>query len=105
MTLQWSLRARRELDALYRYYHKLSPKVAIYMHNEVIDEAERLIDWPDLGQIDPDLTGFRYVVRSLVILNGLYRLVYFTDKETVVIHSLWACRQNPKKKFDHKRNK
>jgi len=98
MRLFWSEKAVKDLNAIYDYYFFKSPAVGIRYYNTILTEAERLIKNPQIGMIDQDLSTNIYTVRSLVILDGLYKILYIADKKQVGIYRIWACRKNPKDK-------
>lgn len=96
LKLEWSLKALNDLETLYNYYYALAPQAAVRLYNEAIDEAERLLGWPNIGKIDLSFLNAPGTVRSLVILDGMYRIYYYVEGEYVVIARVWDCRQNPK---------
>lgn len=96
MRLKWSKQAKNDLNAIYDYYLPKSPKVAIRMHNTIINEAESLLNNPYIGKIETFLSGKKYDFRSLVILSGVYKIIYVADDKNVGIYRIWCCRQNPK---------
>lgn len=96
MTIGWTTKAGNDLSKLFDYYLlNASPQTAVRMHNEVVKEAEKLLVFPNLGKVDPQFSNMKYTVRSLVILSGLYRILYFIDQDELVIARIWNCRQNP----------
>ncbi|NDV59872.1 type II toxin-antitoxin system RelE/ParE family toxin [Bacteroides sp. 519] len=97
LELEWSSKALNDLDTLYNYYYVLAPQVATRLYNEVIDEAEQLLNWPNIGKIDHRFSNTPGVVRSLVILDGLYQMFYYVEGKYIVIARVWNCRQDPKK--------
>ena len=51
---------------------------------------------PYIGQIDPLFEGFVATYRS-VIINGLNKLVYRIDDNTIHVVAFWDTRMEPEK--------
>lgn len=49
---------------------------------------------PNLGSIDP-LFSDRPIANRSVIINGLSKMVYYVDGETIYIVAFWDTRQEP----------
>lgn len=45
--------------------------------------------------IDLDVSTNKYEVRSLVVLEGLYKILYGVEETHIGIYRIWACRKNP----------
>ncbi|MDH6304845.1 plasmid stabilization system protein ParE [Parabacteroides sp. PF5-5] len=95
MRLRWTRKAKYDLNTLYEYYYLKSPRVASRMYNSVLEEAERLLHSPNIGVKVEELSTEKLQIHSLVILNGLYKLLYATDNNKVAIYRICSCRQNP----------
>ena len=61
---------------------------------EVNDTVEKLKRSPYIGQIDPLFEGYAATYRS-VIINGLNKLVYRIDDDTIHIVAFWDTRMEP----------
>lgn len=61
---------------------------------EVNDTVEKLKCSPYIGQIDPLFEGYTATYRS-VIINGLNKLVYRIDDDTIHIVAFWDTRMEP----------
>lgn len=69
--------------------------MATKLRRSILKEADILTDFPCMAPVEPLIIGHKFTFRSLVIASGRYKLIYFIDKETVVITHVWDCRQNP----------
>ena len=55
--------------------------------------------WKRFGFPDPLFSHRRYVYRS-VIINGLSKLVYYVDNDSIYIAAFWDTRREPKNQAD-----
>lgn len=96
-TLKWSDLAKQDLEEVFNFYLLKNPAVAARIHDSILDEAEKLIGWPEIGRIETSLDKFmlEFSFRSLVVSGGLYKIIYFIDGEDVVISRILCCRKNP----------
>ena len=95
--LGWSNHARKDLDEIFNFYFKKNPTVAARIHDSIIDEAQRLIKWSEIGKVEHllDSYNFEFQFRSLVTKDGLFKIIYFVDNDMIVISRIWSCRKNP----------
>ena len=103
MNIVFSDLALKQLESIYNYLRTNSDNAAAIIHNHILDEIERLRDFPQIAPIEPDLTGFAHTYRSLVV-KKLYKIIYYIENETVFISALFDCRQNPQKLKDNFQN-
>lgn len=92
----WSEVAESELDDIYQYYEKTaSLKVAKKFVNAIINEPNKLIKTPEIGQIEPFLKHRGTEYQYLVFKN--YKLIYSIDhkKGFIKIADVFDTRQNP----------
>ncbi len=61
---------------------------------EVNDTVEKLQRSPYIGQIDPLFKSYAATYRS-VIINGLNKMVYRVDGDTIYIVAFWDVRMEP----------
>jgi addiction module RelE/StbE family toxin len=86
----WSHRAALKLNEILRFFAERN-KSKVYsakLYRKITKELELLLKQPDLGlktEIDS--------IRGLII--GDYILFYQVDKDKIIIHTLWDCKQNP----------
>ena len=62
---------------------------------EVRQMTQKLRHSPYIGQIDPLFEGRAKTYRS-VIVNGLNKIVYYIEDDTVHIAAFWDTRMEPK---------
>lgn len=95
--IAWSGAARKDLEEVFSFYLLRNPSVAARIHDSIIDEVNRLGEWPEIGRHEEfiDIKNYKYPFRSLITSNGLYKIIYFTTEKEVVIARIWSCRQNP----------
>lgn len=100
MTLKiiWSDFAETQLDEIYEYYKKkASPSVAKKLLKGIINEPNKLIKAPQIGQEEELLKNRKTEYRYLVYKN--YKLIYSVDTENgfIKIADVFDTRQNPPK--------
>ena len=95
MRIIWSDEAIESVDNTADYIEDnfgINRSIAFY--DEVQEQADSLLQFPEKGPIDDDLKGGKYEYRSLGI-GELSRLIYRVDDETIRILYLWNTRRNP----------
>lgn len=94
----WSEFAETQLDEIYEYYKKnASTRIANKLLKGIIDEPEKLIQAPLIGQEEALLKQRDLQYRYLVYKN--YKLIYSVDMENgfIKIADVFDTRQNPPK--------
>jgi len=66
---------------------------------EVDQTAQMIMRHPNIGSIDP-LFNDRPITYRSVIINGLSKMVYFIEGETIHIVAFWDTRREPKKQAE-----
>ncbi|MAC96780.1 MAG: plasmid stabilization protein [Flavobacteriales bacterium] len=102
----WSEFAEKQLDEIYEYYQKnASPRIAKMLLKEIINELNKLIHSPLIGQEEELLKQREILYRYLVFKN--YKLIYSVDIENgyIKITDVFDTRQNPQKIKRTKRKK
>lgn len=103
MRIIWSDDAIKSVDNTADYIEdNFGVDRSIEFYDEVLEQADSLVQFPQKGPVDEDLKGGKYEYRSLGI-GKLSRLIYRIDGETVRILYLWNTRRNPitlRMKFD-----
>ena len=103
MRIIWSDDAIKSVDNTADYIEdNFGVDRSIEFYDEVLEQADSLVQFPKKGPIDEDLKGGKYEYRSLGI-GKLSRLIYRIDGETIRILYLWNTRRNPitlRMKFD-----
>lgn len=95
----WTEPALQELNDIYVYYseHK-SEIVAVKLFNTIVNAADRLGLFPEMGTTEELLKNRRKCYRSLI--EGNYKVVYYVEDNNVYIALIWDCRQNPWRLID-----
>ena len=96
MRIVWTEEAQEDMENIYAFWHLQNTQYAVKLYNSFIDEAERLVSFPQIGQLDNLLHHRSENFRSLVV-DEHHKLIYTIEDEDIVIHAVWDCRQNPKK--------
>lgn len=97
-SIKWFKEAQDDLNDIYEFYFIKNPSAAVRIHNSLLEEIERLKKHPEIAVIEP-LTankGYKHTFRSLVTINGLFKVIYFVDNNTIVISRIWSCRKDIK---------
>jgi plasmid stabilization system protein ParE len=96
--IRLSVQAAEDLEEIFKFYLLKNPSVAVKIHNSIIDEAQRLVNWPEIGQYESMLDSytFEFRFRSLVTSDGLFKIICFINDDIITISRIWCCRKNPK---------
>ena len=93
----WLHEANEDMEELYNYYAEKSINAAIRIYNGILEEANILIQHPNLAAIEQLLNDFTKTYRSLVVSKGRYKLVYTVESSNIYIVRVWNCKQEPEK--------
>ena len=96
MKLIYSHKAAKALNDIYKFLNKKNSHAAVIIHNEILDEIDRLLLFPQIGPIEPELENISFTYRSLVV-RYTYKVIYRIEKQTIYIVDIWDCRCNPLK--------
>jgi len=99
MNIIFSDLALEQLESIYNYLQTKSDKASVFIHNHILDEIERLSDFPQMAPIEPELIGYSNTYRSLVVEKS-YKVIYFIEDDSIIISALFDCRQDPQKLKD-----
>ncbi len=94
----WSEFAESQLDEIFEYYkEEASISIAKKLLKEIINEPEKLINSPLIGQVEELLKERSIEYRYLVFKN--YKLIYSIDtkNEFIKIADIFDTRQYPEK--------
>jgi plasmid stabilization system protein ParE len=97
MKINWSLMASKDFAKLYRWYASKSEKAAKKMFNTLLEKTDRLSSNPYMAPKEPNLYGLPITFRSLVVVDGKFKVIYFIEEDAVHIAYVWDCRQNPQR--------
>ena len=94
--IEWSELAEKQLNEIYDYYlFETNPGTAKRIINRIIERVEILYKNPFSGPKEELLTEYPEEFRYLVESN--YKIIYWIEKELIIIASVFDCRQNPEK--------
>ncbi|EOZ97755.1 hypothetical protein A33Q_1728 [Indibacter alkaliphilus LW1] len=94
----WSEFSEAQLDKIYDYYkEKVNSKVATKLISGIIEEPNKLLKMPYLGQEEEFLQDRNSKYHYLVFKN--YKIIYTVEEESrlIKIADVFDTRQNPKK--------
>ena len=94
MTIRWSARARRQLEALYEYIAADSPNSAAKMVDRIIARLPQIERFPESGRVVPEIEFPVY--RELI--EPPYRIIYRVGRKTIfligIVHSSQLLRRS-----------
>lgn len=94
MKIHWDPKAKAALRQVARYINMRFGRKARQDFMQRVKESEaQLKRFPDIGQIDP-LFEDRPVAYRSVIINGLNKLVYRVENDTIYIVGFWDTRMD-----------
>jgi len=94
MKVVWMKNAKRQLDEIYDFLAEQSPTAAARFYSRLIEEVEKLADFPGMAPLETLLDNRPEGFRSLVV-ERTHKVIYFIDNKTVNVVAIWDCRQNP----------
>lgn len=96
MKLIYTAKAIESLDEIFEFLHQKNEHAAVFIHNHILDEADKLLAHPQMASIEPLLKGEVETYRSLVVRHN-YKIVYRVEGEIIYIVDIWDCRQQPER--------
>lgn len=96
MRIKWSARSSQRLEDIYSYHAPENIRLAVKIHNKILDEVERLSYSPYIGQILHSAQNGKYNYLSLVVKGGQYKIIYRIQNNTIHISQIWECFRDPK---------
>ena len=88
--VNWSNPAKKSLRQIYEYISQDSLYYAKEVTDKIVSETEKLIEFPKIGRIVPELDNGN--IRELIIYS--YRLIYeITEKADIYILAVIHGRQ------------
>ena len=95
MRVEWSDYAEMRRDQIGDYIlDSFGAKRMAKFMQEVDSAVNMLVRNPNIGSIDP-LFADRSVAYRSIIINGLSKMVYRIDDDTIYIVGFWDTRQEP----------
>ena len=99
--VEWSELAASSLEEIFGYYKKVAGlRIARKIAMKITQRTQILSDNPLAGQREELLQDLSVEFRYLV--EGNYKILYYTLPEKVVISLVFDCRQNSEKMRDIK---
>ena len=92
----WSSKARNDLRGLYEYYSERNRGAANRMITEIGTRIQQLTKNPEIAAKEQQLSDYEKEYRSLVVLKGNYKVIFYFENKIIYISRIWNCRQNPK---------
>lgn len=91
----WEPKAKEAKSQISAYIRtEFGTKRAKKFRQEVDDTVTMLMRAPNIGQIDSLFEGRTKTYRS-VIVNGLNKMVYYVEDDTIHIAAFWDTRREP----------
>jgi plasmid stabilization system protein ParE len=96
MKLYYSLKATQSLNNIYEFLNQKSNRAAVIVHNEILDEIDKLLLFPQMGSVESELQNKTLEYRSLVV-SRTYKVIYRIEDQKIYIVNIWDCRRDPLK--------
>lgn len=99
--IKWQANAKRHLKKMFDYYRDhASLTVASSMRDAIMDDAERLEDFPTMGIRDDEFSTTDTQYYYLIIKWGkrTYRIYYLYENDICSMQAIWDCSMNPAKR-------
>jgi len=95
MRIEWSSLAEVQLKDIYIYYSlNATPRIARNIISKIIEKVDILLN-TFLGAKEELLSQYPQDFRFLVVDS--YKLIYWIEENSIIIASVFDCRQNPVK--------
>ena len=94
MRIVWTKEAQEDLESIYRFWASRNEPYSARLYNSLIDEAEALRRFPEIGALERFLTRRPEQFRALPA-SKYYKLIYTVESDDIVIHAVWDCRRDP----------
>ncbi len=95
MKLKWDSRAKEAKSQIAAYIRREFGIRRVKQFRQDVDQAaKQLLNSPNIGQIDPLFEDRAKTYRS-VIVNGLNKMVYYVEDDTIYIAAFWDTRMEP----------
>ena len=96
MKIIWSQSAKAQLREIFDYHLAVaSEQVALRLVEKIASHVNILKDNPQAGSREESLTTYSQEFRYLV--EGNYKIVYYTDENRTIISLVFDCRRDPAK--------
>jgi len=97
MVVRWTSLASARIQEIFNFYEEKNERIAQKIALEIRSSVEMLKFFPAMASIDDSIVGCPHTLRSLVVVNGLFKVVYLIDEKAdeIIIVTIWDCRKNP----------
>ncbi len=83
-TLKWRPQALNDLEAIEAYYEEVAPNYASLLVQEILEQADKLENFPRMGRIVPEIGDD--AIREVIYRD--YRIIYIVDLEGAEVEVL-----------------
>lgn len=94
MRIIWLEKALEHVQELKNFYTQVNASFAAKIVKTIFDSTAILEQFPQLAPVDPYFEGNEVEVRSLVIMKGRFRILYYLKDRHILIAAVLDCRQN-----------
>ena len=95
MKIEWSNYAKDQRHQVANYIRERFGYKYKHKFIQEVDKIVRmLMQYPNLGPIDP-LFADRPIAYRSVVISGLSKMVYYIDGDIIYIAAFWDCRREP----------
>ena len=96
MKIEWDPKATNGKNKIANYIREeFGVKSTRRFMEEVDHVAEMIMQFPNMGVIDPLFSDRKKAYRSVIVGGGLSKIVYTVEDNLVYIAAFWDCRQEP----------
>lgn len=96
MTVEFTDFAKSELQQIYNHYSFVaSDLIALQIIERILDDTERLKDFPKSGQREFLLADMKKEYRYIV--SGNFKVIYYCTTDFVYVTDVFDTRQSPDK--------
>ena len=96
MKVKWTILAKEGLRNVAKY---IKDKFGVQARMDFLQDVKHtnllLGKHPWMGPVEPSLEEHSEEFRSIVV-HRLSKIIYYIDKENIMIADFWDCRQDPK---------
>jgi len=99
MVIKWTFEVRVKLRNIFDYYNFVAGRnTAKGIISDLKNSVKSLIRFPEMYPRELSLEEFQEDFRYIVVRH-IFKVIYFIDKQkdTIVVVTIFDCRQNPDK--------
>jgi plasmid stabilization system protein ParE len=95
MKLIYTPEATEALKCIYEFLLLKSSRAAAVIHNEILDEIDRLLSFPEMVPVELSLENRSGLIYRSLVVRRIYKVIYRIEEQRIYIVYIWDCRQNP----------